>query len=97
MSKQQFPTIPPDALIDIKVSGSFYRKLLGLSIMLAESKPLEEYKAVLEKIKRNDPETSVYEVNVHTILTIINEVETAARAQNKIKMVEMDVEEPSGN
>ncbi len=94
MNKLSFPIIPSDAIIDIKVSGTFYRKLLGLSIMLAESKPLDEYKSVLEKLKTNDPELSVYELNVQSIMMLLHEIETCAKAQSKTKMVTVDTDNP---
>jgi len=94
MAKMSFPTIPSDALIDIKISGTFYRKLLGLSVMLAESKPLEEYKSILEKLKSNNPPENLYESNVHTVISLIYEIETCARDQKKTKMVEVDTDNP---
>ncbi len=94
MSKISFPVIPSDAMIDIKVSGTFYRKLLHLSLMLAESKPLDEYKTVLERLKTNAPELSLYEINVQTIMMLMHEIETCAKAQSKTKIVEVDTDDP---
>lgn len=60
--------------------------------MLAESKPHNEYMAALEKIKANSSELSFYEYNLHTILTILHEIEVSAREQGKVHDVEVDME-----
>lgn len=92
MTKQSIPNIPTDTLVTIQVSGHFYRKLLSLSIMLAESKPHNEYIAALEKIKANNSELSFYEFNLHTILTLVHEIEASAKEQGKVQNVEIDLE-----
>ncbi len=101
MAKQTFPVVPDDAMIDIKVSGSFYKKLLKLSVALGESRPLEDYKKALETLGKEDAE-DLYELTVQSVVSMLFEVETAAKAQNKTKLMEIDLEtgemsDPSGS
>lgn len=99
MTKIKFDTIPTDALIDIQISGSFYRRMVDLITMLGESVPLEEFKAILERLKDNNPAADMFEFNVHTVICLIYEVEKQAKAQNKIVVSELDIpdEEVSDN
>jgi len=91
MAKMTYKSIPNDAIIDIKVSGSFYLRLVELLNSLGESVPLDEFKDVLEKIKDDKPAGSLFEFNVHTILMMIYEIEKEALSQNKAKDEEIEV------
>lgn len=91
MAKIEFDTIPPDALIDIKISGAFYRRMVELITMMGESVPLEEFKAIIEKLKDNNPSSDMFEFNVHTLICLIYEVEKEAKAQNKTVKADMDI------
>jgi hypothetical protein len=95
MAKMTYKSIPNDAIIDIKVSGSFYLRLVELLNSLGESVPLDEFKDVLEKIKDDKPAGSLFEFNVHTILMMIYEVEKEALSQNKAKDEEIEVPDES--
>ena len=99
MPKVSYSTIPEDALIDIKVSGQFHRRLITLITLLGETVSLDEFKAVLESIKENKPSDKLFEFNVHTILMLIYEIETEAKKQNKLTTAEIEVpeEESTGN
>lgn len=89
MSKISYPVIPNDVLVDIQVSGSFYQKLLKLSLALGDSRPPEDYKKALDTLSKGEPET-LYELTVQTVVAMLFEVETKAKAQGKTKMVEID-------
>jgi len=91
MEKIKYKTIPPDVLIDIKISGAFYRRMVDLLTMLGESVPLEEFRALLIKLEDKKPIESTLEFNVQTILTLIFEVEKAAVDQEKTKEAEIEV------
>jgi hypothetical protein len=92
MEKIKYDTIPSDVLIDIQVSGSFYKKLVNLLTALGESVPQEEFKAALEKLKTDEPVKNVFELNVHVLISIIYELEKRAVEQKKTKEVEIDAE-----
>ena len=86
----KYESIPYDALIDIQFSGSFYKQLVDLLTALGDSVPLEEFKAVLEKLKTNDPPKSIFELNVHSLVSIIYEIEVQAQKQKKTKQHEVN-------
>jgi hypothetical protein len=96
MAKIKFPTIPNDAIIDIQVSGSFYRRLVDLITELGNSKPIDEFKAVLERLKTTEGAKDAYELNVHLVMMLIYEIEKKAFEQKKTKEEEIEVpDEPS--
>lgn len=97
MAKITYSTIPDDALVDIKVSGSFHKRLVELLAALGESVPLDEFKTILERIKENKPADTLFELNVHTILMLIYEVEVEAKKQGKISTAEVDDPETTDN
>ena len=88
----KYKTLPPDALIDVQISGTFYKKLVDLLSALADSVTAEEFQAVVEKLKTDDAPKDIFEINVHLILALIFEIETKAVAQNKVKEVEINAE-----
>jgi hydroxypyruvate isomerase len=88
----KYKTLPFDALIDVQISGTFYKKLVDLLSALADSVTAEEFQAVVEKLKTDDVPKDIFEINVHLILALIFEIETKAVAQNKVKEVEINAE-----
>ena len=88
----KYKTLPFDALIDVQISGTFYKKLVDLLSALADSVTAEEFQAVVEKLKTDDAPKDIFEINVHLILALIFEIETKAVAQNKIKEIEVNAE-----
>jgi hypothetical protein len=90
MGKLQYASIANDTLIDIKISGSFYTKLVDLSIKLSQSKSPEEFKEILDKLKKGEPETDLFSLNISVVLAVIFEIEKQAKEQNKIQIVEVE-------
>jgi hypothetical protein len=88
----KYKTLPFDALIDVQISGTFYKKLVDLLSALADSVTAEEFQAVVEKLKTDDAPKDIFEINVHLLLALIFEIETKAVAQNKVKEVEINAE-----
>jgi len=96
MAKIKYDVIPPDALIDIQISGAFYRRMVDLLTMLGESVPLADFKVVLDKLSKNNLAEDMFEHNVHTIVSLIYEVEKKATEQKKTKEEELEVpDEPA--
>jgi hypothetical protein len=89
----KYDIIPEDALVDIQISGQFYKRMVELLTMLAESVPLEDFKKVLEKLSSNKPAEDMFEFNVHTMMSLIYEVEKQAKDQKKFEQKEMEVPE----
>jgi hypothetical protein len=77
---------PPDAVVNINVSGGFYirlTKLLGdLVIKLTPEKAL----VMITDLQKRPPENDD-EFNLLTVITLVNELEKAAREQNKYEVV----------
>lgn len=92
MGKLQYNSIASDKLIDIKISGSFYTKLIDLSIKLSQSKSTEEFKKTLDDLAKGEPETDLYSLNISVILAIIFEIEKCAKEQGKTHVVEVEEE-----
>jgi|JI10StandDraft_1071094.scaffolds.fasta_scaffold00352_46 hypothetical protein len=90
MAKLKYSTIPNDTLVDIKISGSFYTKLVDLSIKLSQSKSPEEFKETLDKLQKGEPETDLFSLNISVVLAVIFEIEKQAKEQNKIQIVEVE-------
>jgi hypothetical protein len=93
MGKLQYNTIANDQLVDIKISGSFYTKLMDLSIRLSQSKSPEELKKTLDALATGEPETDLYSLNLSVVLAILLEIEKCAKEQGKTHLVE--IEEPT--
>lgn len=85
----KIPVIPDDALVDIQISGSFHRKLAKAALALGEARPPEDYKKALETLKDKNPE-NLYELTVNIIVAVLFEVETSAKKQNKVKLIDID-------
>jgi len=92
MEKIKYDTIPSDALIDIQVSGSFYKKIVELITSLGQSVPQKEFEEALEKLKTDKPLASLFEYNIHVLIALIYEIEKKAVDQKKTKEVEIDAE-----
>lgn len=95
MTAISYPTIPNEAIVDIQVSGAFYKDLIALHISLAETVTLDQYKTILENLKNNKPADSVFATTVEIIMVLIYEIETKAKAQDKIKMIDIEPGESS--
>jgi hypothetical protein len=46
---------------------------------------------MLEKLKKNEPAETHLEFNVNILMSLIYEIETKARAQNKTKQEEIEI------
>lgn len=91
MAKIKYQTIPPDAIIDIQVSGSFYRRLVEILTALGNGMPIEDFKKVLEKLKGNEPPANIHELNIHLNMMLIYEIEQQAVKQKKAVDAEMEI------
>ena len=90
MANISYPTVPDDAIIDIQVSGLFYRQTMNALLAISESRPKEELKIALESMKENRASNNYFEATVRTLTALIFEIENKAKAQNKLKTVTID-------
>lgn len=91
MAKIKYQTIPLDAIIDIQVSGSFYKRIVEVLTALGNGMPIEEFKKVLEKLKGNEPPANIHELNIHLNMMLIYEIEQQAVKQKKVVDSEIEV------
>ena len=88
----KYKTIDHKSIVDIQVSGAYYESIVQLLLSLSESVPKEEYVEVLKKYKEEKDASTLFELNIHLLITLVFEIERMALAQNKIKEVEINAE-----
>lgn len=93
MSKMKYTGVDPDAVIDIQVSGHFYQQIVNSILGLGDTKSPEEFKKVLETLSENSPTKDPFELAIKTLTTLVYEIETKARDQNKVREHEIDTPE----
>jgi len=91
MAKKTVTIIEYEALIKIEVSGNFYARIQQMLLEMISQKPQVEVVKALEKLKSNEPEENVFEYNLHTIMSLIYEMEEQAKAQGKLIEKEIDI------
>ena len=77
---------PPEAIVDIKVSGGFYIRLTKLLGDLVIRYTPEKTIAMIADLQKREPENDD-EFNLLTLITLVNELEKAARDQNKFQEI----------
>lgn len=92
MEKIKYQSIPFDALIDIKVSGTYYRKVIDLLTQHSETVSQDEFIKIVTKVKDNEPYTTLLEMTIHTLISLIYEIEHSAIEQKKCITVEKDID-----
>lgn len=96
MSKVTYPSISPESIIDIQVSGGFYQQIVSAMMALANTRSQEDFKKALESIKADGPSKDYYDLTIVTLTALIYEIEAKAKAQDKLKMVTVDPEAGEG-
>lgn len=82
-------SIKINSTINIEVGGGLYVRLHNILLKKAEEKKPEEYAAVLERL-RKEHSWDEYSFFVETMLSLLYEIETKARAQDKIEIVDYE-------
>ena len=95
MTKVSYPTIAEDVIIDIQVSGYFYHQIVNALTALAESRPQEDLNKALLSMKEDRPSKDYFEASVRTFTSLLYEIESKAKAQDKLKIEEIEVETPT--
>jgi putative transposon-encoded protein len=85
-SADKIEIIEPDAIIPIKISTSFYRRVQMAVMTLVESKSEEELTAAFEQIKSNNI-TEAWVETYETLLILCKEFETTAVSLGKTKFI----------
>jgi hypothetical protein len=90
MSKKIIKVIELESIFTIEVSGKFYARIQQMLLGMANQKTPEEFMKALESIKTDEEAKSEYEYNLHTIMSLVYEMDTQAELQGKIKDHEID-------
>lgn len=90
----QIEVIRPDALIDIQVSAYFLSRLQELLTWMITNEDTDTVKKANENISQNK-ELNEWEEHYSTLLSLIADLEEAARIQNKITTIDINDSEPN--
>lgn len=91
MAKTKFPSIPDEAIVDLKISGTFYRSLAQLLLGLSQELKPEEYQAIVEKLKNKQPANDIKELNIMVITALVFSIELSAEEQKVTTEIEVDI------
>ena len=89
---KKIEVIPEDALMDIKVSGTFYQRLQALFIYLSQKKDPKEFLLHYAYLIKGGEPKNEYEFHLNTILSLIVEIEKTAKDLNLTKLKDMPEE-----
>ena len=82
--------INPETIIDIKVSGLFYKRIQALLFKVLGEYPEQEQLKALQRIAKGKL-SSEKDSYIETLLSLVKEIETNADKQNKTSEMEKDV------
>ncbi len=97
MAKVTYPGIPNDVLIDIQVSGTFYNQIVRNLLMVGEIMPREDFQKALEGMKEDRPSKDHFEITIRTLTALVFEIEQKAKAQDKMKNTEIEIDDTTGD
>ena len=84
----QVEGLPLTAVVDVKISGSFYSRLHQMLMWHSQKEGLEKFTAALAELEAGEPKTE-YAYHLETLLTLIFEIEKKGKEQNLIKQVDL--------
>jgi hypothetical protein len=91
-----YPSIPEDVIIDIQVSGYFYRQIVNNLLLIGDTKTPEEFSKALKSMEGTEPPKDQFELSVRTLAALIYEIELKAKAQNKTITTEVEIDDATG-
>jgi hypothetical protein len=83
--------IPLDAVIDVKIGGSFVARLSSFLTDFFPYKSKEHFTQLIESIKENKNLDDPFVFHFQTLIFLQKHLEEEARAQNKTKKVTVDL------
>lgn len=94
MSSYKIQSIKTSAIINIKVSGSFYRDLQNVLFHITEGKTAEELSELVKKINEDVPvdKLSSWEKSVLTMMILSSEIEERAKEQDATETIDLPIE-----
>lgn len=94
MTTEKISYLPDDTIVDIQVSGAFYKRLQTLLFSLTENIEAEDTQKIYKNAVDGKAET-ILEYNVETMLLICKEVEEKTTEQNLWEEEEVDLSDHS--
>lgn len=93
MEKANVETIKNDAIINIQVSGSYYKALQHVVNHLVQYESEETLTALIDKINAGESSENFtpWEFAMETMIVLCAEIEGKAREQSAIELVEVDL------
>jgi hypothetical protein len=84
--------IPDDVIMDIKVSGTFYKRTQALFIYLSEKKDPKEFLLYYANIMKGGEPKTEYDFHIYTVLSLLLEMEKVAKEKGLTQEKEMPPE-----
>lgn len=81
------PVIPQDAIIDIKVNGSFYFRVTQMLMYLVKDQEPQRIAEIFERISTNSVQEEL-EAHIETLSVLMNEIENQAKKQGKVEEID---------
>lgn len=80
--------MPDDAIMDIKISGTFYKRLQALFIYLSGRKDPKEFLIYYAKMVKGEEPKEEYELHLQTVMSLLLELEKAAKESKLTKEID---------
>jgi hypothetical protein len=90
MEKPKVEMFPNDAIVSIKVSGAFYKRLVKLMFSLSTQQDLKSFIKVMTELKTREPENDE-EFNIMTVLIMIAEIEKQVKDTGAFEVVDAPI------
>jgi|SaaInl5LU_22_DNA_1037371.scaffolds.fasta_scaffold55232_2 hypothetical protein len=88
------PVIPQEAIVEIKVNGSFYYRVTQLMMELVQDLEPQRIAEIFERISNENVQEPI-EAHVETLAVLMNEIERCAKEQNVLEEVDPSTLEDS--
>jgi len=85
--KFNIESIPPQNIIDVKISGAFYGRIHQLLLYYCREKSPEDIQQRIATLDMEKPRDD-FDYHLGTILTMVLEIEKVAKEQGKVKVIE---------
>ena len=96
MTKITFPVIPDEVLIDLRISGTFYKALSQTLLAYTQSLTDQEFTEIRQKLKDNGDATDLKQLTVMLLTSLVFSLEKSAEEQKLTKIVETEIpDEPT--
>jgi hypothetical protein len=93
-----YPAIPEDVIIDIQISGLFYRQLVNNLLAVGDTLPPEEFKTIMDTLSQDtfSAPKDANELTIRSLTSLIFELESKAHEQKKTKVANMNINDDTG-